>query len=480
MSNRPNLLFILADQLRASSLPLYGESQIETPNIDRLARQGVTFDNMISTCPVCTPYRSMLLTGRHPQTTGHLINFVSTRHDEIGFGDAAVAAGYRTGWVGKWHLHRGSFPETNGRDFVPEGRDRLGFQFWRGYNFHVTYFNGWVNKDDWHGERWDGYETDAMARYSIEFLDGVGDDPFCLFVSPHQPHATPSKPAPDEYYERLPKELSLPDNVPEAAREPALAMYRHYLAMTLAFDDMVGELLDHLEATGKADNTLVVMTSDHGTQGGAHAELYPNFRPQGYPWEKMFPFEESLRVPMVFRLPGVFDGGRRCDTLTSPVDFFPSFCSLLGIPIPRTVEGVDLSAAWKGEKEAPEQEAVLTMSFTNSYDYLLDGREWRGVRTRTHSYARWLNGEKHLYDLSRDPLQMQNLAGKPEAADLEAGMESMMRSRMEKLGDTLHPCHEYADWFDYQRRIVRNAKGPLGDPEAQPDWSLLKWPLYGS
>ncbi len=170
---RPNILYLMCDQLAARVLELYGASYIETPNIDRLAAEGVTFDNMIATCPVCTPFRSMWLTGRHPQTTGHLINFVRTRHDEIGWGDAFARAGYRTGYVGKWHLHTGSFPEIGGRDFVPEGRDRLGFEWWRGYNFHTDYFGGAVNLDDWRCESWEGYETEALTRYAFEFLDAA-------------------------------------------------------------------------------------------------------------------------------------------------------------------------------------------------------------------------------------------------------------------------------------------------------------------
>ncbi|MYB00812.1 sulfatase-like hydrolase/transferase, partial [Candidatus Poribacteria bacterium] len=145
MTDKPNIVYLLADQIRACSLPVYGDTQIDTPNIDRLAQEGTVFSNAIATAPVCTPYRSMLLTGRHPQTTGHLINFVKTRHDEIGLGDVFNRNGYRTAWVGKWHLHTGSFPEIGGRDYVPEGRDRLGFQHWRGYNFHTDYFNGTVN-----------------------------------------------------------------------------------------------------------------------------------------------------------------------------------------------------------------------------------------------------------------------------------------------------------------------------------------------
>ena len=101
MSIKPNVVFLLIDQLRALSLPLYGETQIATPNIDRLAAQGVVLDNAISNCPVCTPARAMLITGRHPQTTGHLMNSVRTRHSELSIADAMAKVGYRTGWVGK-------------------------------------------------------------------------------------------------------------------------------------------------------------------------------------------------------------------------------------------------------------------------------------------------------------------------------------------------------------------------------------------
>jgi arylsulfatase A-like enzyme len=501
---RPNVLFILVDQLRASSLPAYGDRQIETPNIDRLAREGTTFENAISTCPVCTPYRSMLVTGRHPQTTGMVVNFARIRHDEIGLGDAFARAGYRTGWIGKWHLHTGSFPQVEGQDFVPPGRDRLGFEYWRGYNFHSQYFNGWVNHGDWRNERWEGYETDALTRYAVQFLEGAPDDeavpgresgaasgaghpesvgagrsetgavgagrprfvePFCLFVSPHQPHSTPHREyAPDEYYARLPETLDLPENVPASKREVALEMYRHYLAMTLALDDMVGELLGHLERLGLAENTLVVFTSDHGTQAGGH---------DAPPWAKKLPYEESLRVPLISRLPGVLEAGARRETLVSPVDFFPTLCGLCGVETPRTVEGHDLSAAWRGQAGAFEQDAVFTMNFTAAYDYLVEGHEWRGVRTKSHAYARWLRGDTALHDLRSDPLQQRNLIDDPGSQELRAEMERQLEALMVRRRDELAPSVNYESWFDPYRRIIRNAFGPLGDPEDYPDWSLL-------
>ena len=343
MSIKPNVVFLLIDQLRALSLPLYGETQIATPNIDRLAAQGVVLDNAISNCPVCTPARAMLITGRHPQTTGHLMNSVRTRHSELSIADAMAKVGYRTGWVGKWHLHTGVWPALDRMpmqpDWVPEGRDRLGFQYWRAYNQHMVYFNGFVQSGNWSYERWEGYETDGLLKYGIEFMDGVEDDPFCLFISPHPPHFTPGEFAPAEYYARLPKKLTLPANVPVEKLEESLAMYRHYLAMTLAIDDMVGNLMNYLDRTGKADNTIFVMTSDHGTQAGSQGIA---------PWQKKMPYEGSIRIPGIVRFPGRLPAGTRCDALTAMTDYFPTICALAGVPIPRSIEGRDVSSAWMG------------------------------------------------------------------------------------------------------------------------------------
>ncbi len=485
-TRRPNVLYLMCDQLAARALELYGGSYVETPNIDRLAAEGVTFDNMIATCPVCTPFRSMWLTGRHPQTTGHLINFVRTRHDEIGWGDVFARAGYRTGYVGKWHLHTGSFPEIGGRDFVPEGRDRLGFEWWRGYNFHTDYFGGAVNLDGWRCENWKGYETEALNRYAFEFLDqqqgrGRKDDskanrkdsrntvqddnrPFCLLVNPHQPHFTPHRFAPEDCYRRLPEGLSLPRSWRGRDAANDMKSWRDYLAMVLAVDDMLGELMDGLEKRGLAGDTILVVGSDHGTHLGTHGE---NF------WGKKMPWEENVKVPMIVRFPGVLDGGRRTDALTAPVDLLPGFCGLCGIAAPRTVEGYDLSSAWRGEPGAFEQDALLMMNFAAGYDYLEDGWEWRGVRTRTHTFARHLDGRVQLFDNVRDPAQERNLADEPEHAPLRRDIEATLRDLQARRGDELMPASAYADWFDDERRVVRNARGALPHPEDPPDWGLL-------
>ena len=460
---QPNVVVLFPDQLRALSLPMFGEQQIETPNIDRLAADSLVLENAISNCPVCTPARAMLLTGRYPQTTGHLINTTRTRHSEISIGDAFGLAGYKTAWVGKWHLHTGLWPALDRMpqhpDWVPEGRDRLGFDYWRAYNQHMVYFDGFVHKDDWNYERWEGYETDGLLNYGFEFMDNAGADPFLLFLSPHPPHYTPFKFAPDHCYERLPKTLQLPANVPEHLQSASLDMYRHYLAMILAVDDMLGRLLDYLELNGLADNTIVLFASDHGTQGGG----------QGVnPWSKKNPYENSIRIPALLRYPGVIEPGVS-QRMTSMVDFFPTLCGLAGIPVPRSIEGTDLSGQWA---HSAADDSAFIMNFSKWFDWFQNGAEWRGVRTQQYTYAQWLSGKVELYDLYEDPLQMHNLAG--QAGALETQLREMLQAHQQQRQDELVPCADWKHWLDEQRRVVRNAHGPLSHPESEPDWSLLR------
>ena len=205
---KPNVVYLLADQLRARSLPAYGERQIATPNIDRIAREGIRFSNAVATCPLCAPYRSMLVTGRQPLETGHVINNVRARHDEISIADAFNHAGYRTGWVGKWHLYSDEQREIVDFEYIPDGRDRLGFDYFRAYNYHTQFFDGPLCLDGGRHERWRGYETTGLLQYVDEFLDAV--------------------------------------------------------------DDMLGGILRRLQRDHLVDDRIVVFGSDHGSLMGAH------------------------------------------------------------------------------------------------------------------------------------------------------------------------------------------------------------------
>ena len=143
------------------------------------------------------------------------------------------------------------------------------------------------------------------------------------------------------------------------------------------------------------------------------------------------------------------------------------------IPIPSTVEGIDLSRAWLGEADAPQQDAVYMMNFTYRFLDCEDGWEWRGIRTPTHTYARYLSGETFLFDNHADPWQRDNLIESEGYQELVMDCEKRLQELMAKRNDALHPGSFYRDWLDDERRVVRNAHGPLGDPEREPDFSLL-------
>lgn len=151
----------------------------------------------------------------------------------------------------------------------------------------------------------------------------------------------------------------------------------------------------------------------------------------------------------------------------------PTLCGLCGLPIPRTTEGHDLSAALRGEEAPSQQNALFCMNFGSRTDYCEDGREWRGIRTKDWQYTRWLDARVELYDLRNDPLQNTNLADDPSHAEMRDSLENRLQEFLKLRGDKFLPGSAYEEWVDEQRRVIRNGYGPLPHPEEPPDWSLL-------
>jgi arylsulfatase A-like enzyme len=274
--------------------------------------------------------------------------------------------------------------------------------------------------------------------------------------------------APAECYEGLPDRFEFPENVGTRWGDETHEMYRHYLAMIRAVDTMVGKMLDHLDETGMADNTIVLLASDHGTQGGAH---------DVHPWLKKHPYEESIHIPGIMRYPGVIDAGSVTDELFGMPDFFPTLCGLAGVPVPHSVEGRDLSGCLRpgktGAAPPATQDALLLMNFSKYYDWFVDGAEWRGVRTKTAMYTEWFNGRVDMFDLTNDPLQMHNLAVDAGYRTQRSELTAALRDLQTHRGDELVACTDWKHWLDSQRRVVRNAFGELSHPESEPDWALL-------
>lgn len=481
-TKRPNILFFFADQLRSQELTCNGGTNIQTPNIDRLMREGVAFTNAISTCPVCTPYRGMLQTGRYPTHTGVVANWINMNPREYSIAEAFAGAGYETGFIGKWHLSASFFsvlgkhldgltqeeviashiraqeyqkqnPET---EYVPPGEQRQGYQFWAAYNFHMDFNHAFYYRDTPERLIMPRYETDSETDMAIEFMraNAAKPEPFFLMVAPHPPHPPFSRETcPPGSYERVKSPLDWRPNVPENPTEVFADDPRAYYAMIANIDDNIGRLLDFLDESGLSDDTIFVFTSDHGEMLYSHGRR-----------NKMVPYEESVNVPLGIRWPGHVPAGVRTDTLQTPMDHMPTLLALAGLEIPGNLDGRDLSDAVLG-KAPVDRDAILMMNYTSHWDYFDSGSlwpEWRGVRTKTHTYVKWLDGKEELYDNVADPYQMTNRVDSQGDSDTLRRLRARLEELLAEAHDDFLPGTAYADWYDDQRNLVRTALGPVG------------------
>ena len=296
--DRPNVLFILADEWRAQATGYNGDTNAPTPVLDRLAATSLNYRNAVSGTPVCCPYRASLLTGQYPLTHGVFINDVELKPKSLTWGETFAQAGYHTGYIGKWHVY-GSPDGKYGRRLLPVPEDKhFGFQYWKAcecshdYN-HSLYYEG----ADPTPRYWPGYDAFAQTDDACDFItrQAKARDAYSLILSlgpPHFPYPT----APAKYREMFAaREIKLRPNVPPQFHQEATDTLRGYYAHMAALDECFARLLATLERTGTAENTIVIFTSDHGDM----------MRSQGLPM-KLYPWEESARVPFLVRYPRQF------------------------------------------------------------------------------------------------------------------------------------------------------------------------------
>lgn len=437
MSDRPaNIVVVFADQMRAQATGYAGNPTARTPNMDRLAERSVNFTHAVAGCPVCSPYRASLITGQRPLTHGIFLNDLCLSDRATSIAEACRAAGYRTGYVGKWHL------DGHGRSaYIPPER-RHGFEFWRVLECTHDYNNSAYYADDSDEKLyWDGYDAAAQTREACRYLrEETGDDPFLLMLSwgpPHNPYQT----APEEFRRMYdPEDVVLRPNVPESCAADARADLAGYYAHVSALDACLGELLRTLDETGLARDTVLLFTSDHGDMLGSHGMA-----------RKQKPWDESIRVPMLLRYPaGLGEGGRTSEKIVDAPDIMPTLLSLAGVEVPGTVEGADLSDYARGA-EPPDDDAAVVECISPFGEFTRpQGREYRGVRTRTHTYVRTLDGPWLLYDNVADPYQMNNLVGADGAAALRGRLDDLLQRMLDARGDRFLPGEEYIRRWGYE------------------------------
>lgn len=435
-TRRPNIVFVFADEWRAQAFGHAGDPNVKTPHIDRLAAESLRVTHAISGCPVCTPYRGSLLTGRYPLSHGLFVNDVHLPDSERCMAEIFGEAGYATAYIGKWHV------DGHGRSsFIPPER-RQGFQYWKALECTHAYNKSRYFADDSPDPReWEGYDAIAQTRDAIGWIKARDTSkPFLLVLSwgpPHDPYET----APEKYRAMYdPAAVKLRPNVPAESDAAARRMLAGYYAHCTALDDCLAELVAALDAQGLADDTILVFTSDHGDMLGS----------QGERW-KQRPWDESIRVPFLLRWPARFGRqGRAVPALLDAPDILPTLLGLCGVPAPAAIEGRDFTACLEGGPD-PSGGAALIACYHpfGQWPASRGGREYRGLRTLRHTYARTLQGPWLLYDNETDPYQQRNLVDDPASVQLRDELDARLKARLKEMKDEFLPGTEYVQRRGY-------------------------------
>jgi arylsulfatase A-like enzyme len=439
MSRRPNIVFVLGDEWRMQATGFNGDVNCQTPMLDALAAESVNITHALAGSPVCSPYRASLLTGQYPLTHGVYINDVELNPNCMSIARALKTGGYETGYIGKWHVYGspdGNYSRRSAR--VPR-EYQLGFDYWKGfecthdYNDSHYFFN-----DDPTRQPWGDYDAFAQSRDAARYIRNHADSdaPFMLMLSWGPPHF-PLDNAPADYQRRYAEaEIELRPNVPAEMRKEAIRELRGYYAHIAALDDCMAIVLDAIRDAGLDDDTIVVFTSDHGDMRRSQALE-----------TKLFPWDESIRVPFLLRQPGRAGAGEQLALPLDAPDIMPTLLGLCDLPIPDTVEGRNWAPEIRGEVTPTGDEAALLTMPAEFHELRITGmKAYRGLRTVRYTYVRNLDGPWLLYDNEADPYQMNNLIDSPAHADLQAALEARLQAWLDELGD------EFLDGWEYLRR----------------------------
>ena len=409
VAEAPNILFIYADDLGYGDLSHTGHPVITTPNIDALARDGITLTNYYAPSALCSPSRAGVLTGRAPYRTGIKSwipedSGIFLRDEEITLAELLKAEGYATALIGKWHLN-----SSLGSKDEPQPTDQ-GFDYFYGHNAFQTPTNRNPN-NVYRGRELlppqQGYTAQLYVDEAIDWLERrAGDQPFFLFLGMAEPH-TPIE-NPPEYNARYAQFtrgeiVPIPSGLPQIPVDKLVARGPgEYYANISYMDAQLGRLLEWLDEEQLADNTIVIFTSDNGPVTSdwlAWYETNAYGSTGGYRGRKHYLFEGGIKVPAVIRYPTVVNPASESDELVVGTDLFTTLARLAGASIPddRPIDGIDISAALTGS-ELPERTILWALDSVSDREFVVRRGNWKLFVDR--------DGQpRELYHLGTDPLE---------------------------------------------------------------------------
>ena len=407
----PNIIFIMADDLGYGDLGCYGQKVLETPHIDKLASEGLKFTQAYAGGPVCTPARSVLMTGLH---NGHTVARDNIPHyhtylydHHVTMAEVLKEAGYQCGGVGKWSLG----------DAGTEGRaTNQGFDMWLGYlnqDHAHYYFTEYL--DDGEGrmeltgntESRAHYSHDLLADRALEFIRENKDRPFFFYGAFTLPHFSSKNEDPDG--------LAVPSTAPYTDK-PWDEKAKKYGAMIHKLDKDVGRIVDLVDELGLADNTLIIFTSDNGGHHGTPEMIDTSGPLRGF---KRDVYEGGIRVPFIARWPGKVPAGKSSDELVAFWDMMPTLAEVAGATPPANVDGISVLKALEGGAVA-NPHAYLYWDYGHNrerYDQAVRMGDWKGVRLGRETPI-------ELYDLSNDIGEQQDVA--KQHPDIVRQIETIM------------------------------------------------------
>ncbi len=432
---RPNVVFIVTDDQRWDCLSCAGHPFLKTPNMDRIAAEGARFRNAFVTTSLCSPSRASFLSGLYAHTHGVMNNFTEYPQHLDSFPKLLKAAGYRTAYIGKWHMG-----ENN-------DEPRPGFDYWASHRGQGKYYDTEFNIN---GKRevLKGYYTHRVTDLAADWLSKQSGAPFAMILGHKAPHGVW---IPEPKYERVfdnievkkPPTADVGPGKPKWVKERLSTWHgingnlygtndygkfiRTYHATILSVDDSVGQIYSTLQRTGELDNTIFVFASDNGFLLGEHGSI-----------DKRVMWEESIRIAFLMRYPGLIRSPKVVDEMVLNQDLAPTILELCGITTQPKMHGRSLKPLLEGRTEGWRKSWYYEYNFEDEFPYTPNVR---GVRTDEWKYIHYPNGEgqpethlAELYNIKNDPQETKNLINAPEAKEVLESLKRELRRLQEETG----------------------------------------------